>query len=115
MKEKSLLKVALVCSLAGITALFFISEFIEVEERDIGEITIDNLDENVKVIGTVSSVINTDKALIMDVIQPQKVKVVVFKEEEINLRKGSYIEVLGKVQEYEGEPEIIGDRIRLIN
>lgn len=115
MKEKSLLKVALVCSLVGITTLFFISEFMEVEERNIGEITIDDLDKNVKIIGTVSKVIDTDKVLMMDIIQPQKLKVVVFKDKEINLKKGNYIEVLGKVEEYEGELEIIGDRIRLID
>ncbi|MBW2980996.1 hypothetical protein KY360_06280 [Candidatus Woesearchaeota archaeon] len=115
MKEKSLLKVALVCSLVGVTVLFFISEFIEVEERDIDEITIDDLDKNVKIIGTVSKVVDTDKVVIMDITQPQKLKVMLFKDEEINLKKGNYIEVLGKVQEYEGELEIIGDRIRLIN
>lgn len=115
MKEKSLLKVALVCSLIGVTVLFFISEFIEVEERNIEEITIDDLDKNVKIIGTVSKIVDTDKVVIMDITQPQKLKVMLFKDKEINLKKGNYIEVLGKVQEYEGELEIIGDRIRRIN
>ncbi len=114
MKEKTLLKTALVCSIVGVTVLFFISEFIEVGEREIRDITINDLDKHVKVIGTVSGVINTEKVIIMDIIQPQELKVVVFKDKDISLKKGDYIEVLGKVEEYEGELEIIGDRIRII-
>jgi DNA/RNA endonuclease YhcR with UshA esterase domain len=115
MKEKTLLKTALVVSLVGVLVLFFISKFVEVEERYIGDITIEDLDKNVKVIGTVSKVIDTEKVMIMDVSQPQNLKVVVFKDKDISLKKGDYIEVLGKVEEYEGELEIIGDRIRLID
>ena len=39
----------------------------------------------------------------------------VFKDKEIELKRGNYIEVLGKVQEHEGQAEIIGDRIRLVD
>ncbi len=93
----------------------FISEFIEIEGKDIGEITIDDLDKNVKIMGTISNVIDTDKVVIMNVVQPKELKVVVFKDRDIDLKKGNYIEVLGKVKEFEGELEIIGDRIRLID
>jgi DNA/RNA endonuclease YhcR with UshA esterase domain len=114
MKEKTLLKTALVCSIIGVTVLFFVSEFIEVSESELKDITIDDLDRYVKVIGTVSKVVNTEKVIIMDIVQPHELKVVVFKDKDISLNKGDYIEVLGKVEEYEGELEIIGDRIRII-
>ncbi|MFC1704702.1 OB-fold nucleic acid binding domain-containing protein [Nanoarchaeota archaeon] len=115
MKEKTLLRVALVVSLIGIVILFFISEFKDIDETRIDDITINDLDKDVKVIGTISQMRDTDKVMIMEVMQAQKVKVVVFKDDNFSLKKGDYIEVLGKVEEYEGELEIIGDRIRLID
>ena len=42
MEEKSLLRLALICSLVGILALFFISENIEIKEKNINEINKDN-------------------------------------------------------------------------
>ena len=115
MKEKTLFKTALIVSMVGVIVLFFFSEFSGLEEMDIKEITIEDLDKNVKVIGAVTKVIDTDKVIIMDIAQQEELKVVVFKDKNISLKKGDYIEVLGTVEEYEGELEIIGDRIRLID
>lgn len=115
MEDKSLLKAALVCSMVGVTALFFISEFMDVEESGIGDIGINNVDNNVKVIGTVSNVVDTETTMVMDVLQSQEIKVVVFKEEDFKLKRGDFVEVLGKVQDNNGKLEIIGDRIRSIS
>ncbi len=118
MEEKSLFKIALACSLVGVTTLFFVSEFIEVDDKYIEEITIDDLGKDVKIMGTVKKVVDNGNVVMMNVVQPQELKVVVFKEndeEMVSLKAGNYIEVLGKVEEYNGELEIIGDRIRLID
>ncbi len=115
MKEKTLFKTALIVSIVGVAVLFFISDFSELGETDIQEITIDDLDKNVKVIGAVTKVIDTDKVIIMDIAQQEELKVVVFKDKNVSLKRGDYIEVLGTVEEYKGELEIIGDRIRLID
>jgi len=45
MEEKSLLRLALICSLVGIIALFFISERIEIKEKNINEINKDILEK----------------------------------------------------------------------
>ena len=119
MEEKSLFKIALACSLVGVTTLFFVSEFIEVDDKYIEEIRIDYLDKDVKIMGTVKKVVDNGNVVMMNIVQPQELKVVVFKDENkdenIDLKAGNYIEVLGKVEEYNGELEIIGDRIRLID
>jgi len=54
MEEKSLLRLALICSLVGIIALFFISENIEIKEKNIDEINKDNIGEDVRIKGIVS-------------------------------------------------------------
>ncbi len=63
MEEKSLLRLALICSLVGIIALFFISENIKIEEKSIGNINKDNIGEDIKIKGIVSK--STDKGKIL--------------------------------------------------
>ena len=46
MKEKTLLKVALICSLLGLLILYLISSNIEIKEKNIEKITIGNKDES---------------------------------------------------------------------
>ena len=90
-------KTALIVSMVVVILLLFFSEFSELEDMNIKEITNEYLDKDV------------------DIAQQDNLKVVVFKDKNISLKKGDYIEVLGTVEEYEGELEIIGDRVRLID
>ena len=117
MKEKTLLKVALIVSLLGLLILYLISDNLEIKEKNIEKITIDNKDEFVKIKGTVSNIVDTEKVTIMEILQPQEITVVFFKNEDktINIQQGNEVEVIGKVDEYEGNLEIIADRIRVIN
>ena len=115
MKEKVLLKIALVISLVGLFMLFMISSEITVEEKTIDKINKDNIDETVKLQGYVSSVKDTDSVLIFSVAQENEIDIVVFKNgEEISLNEGDYVEVEGTIEEYNGEMEIIGEEIKVI-
>ena len=116
MKEKNLLKIALICSVVGILILFIVSQNISVEEKTISRITIEDMDKKVKIKGFVEDVINTEKVVIINVVQPQNMDVVLFKEENetIDVKKDDLIEVVGKVEEYKGELEVIGQRVRVI-
>ena len=49
MKEKTLLRIALICSVVGITLLFFVSKNIEIDEKAIDKINMDNIGEYVKI------------------------------------------------------------------
>jgi len=115
MKEKTLLKIALICSITGLFILYILSENISIEEKTIDKIDKSNFGEYVKVKGTVDKVINTENVVIIDVVQPQKISVVLFKEDtNISINEGSEVEVIGKVEDYNGEMEIIGSRVRVI-
>jgi DNA/RNA endonuclease YhcR with UshA esterase domain len=116
MKEKTLLKMALICSLLGLLILYLISGSMEIKEKNIEKITLDNKDEFVKLNGIVSNVVDTEKVVIMEITQPQQITVVLFKDENnaIPVYQGNEIEVIGKVDEYEGKMEIIADRVRVV-
>jgi DNA/RNA endonuclease YhcR with UshA esterase domain len=116
MKEKTLLRIALICSLLGLLSLYLISENINIEEKNIEKITLENKDEFVKLKGTVTNVVNAENVMIIDILQPQEITVVMFKSngQQIGIKKGQQIEVIGKVDDYEGNLEIIADRVRVI-
>ena len=116
MKEKTLLKTALITSLLGLLILYLISSNIEIKEKNIEKITLDNKDEFVKLRGIVNKVIDTEKVTIMEITQPQQITVVLFKDDNSSMpiRQGNEIEIFGKVDEYEGKLEIIVDRLRIV-
>ena len=116
MKEKTLLKTALICSVLGLLVLYLISDYIAIDEKSVGKITLDNKDEIVKVKGIVDKVIDTEKVAIINIIQPQEMTVVLFKNENrtIKINEGNEVEIIGKVDVYEGRMEIIANRARII-
>jgi len=116
MQEKTLLKIALIISLLGLLVIYLISDNITIKEKNIEKITIENKDEFVKLRGIVSKVIDTEKVTIMEITQPQEITVVLFKNENktMPIQQGNQVEVIGKVDEYEGKLEIIADRFRVV-
>ena len=116
MQEKTLLKIALICSLLGLLILYLISNDIEIKEKNIEKITIDNKDEFVKLNGIVNNVIDTEKVTLIKILQPQEITVVLFKNENktMPIQQGNEVEVIGKVDEYKGKMEIIADRLRVV-
>ena len=67
MKEKTLLKIALITSLVGLVVIYIISGNIVIEEKTLEKITLDNKDEFVKVRGIVSRVTDLEKVTIMEI------------------------------------------------
>jgi len=116
MKEQTLLKTALIVSLVGLSILYLFNDNIEIKEKNIEKITIDNKDEFVKLTGIVNRVVDTEKVTIMEITQPQQITVVLFKDENktMPIQEGNEVEIIGKVEEYEGKLEIIADRLRII-
>ena len=112
MKEKTLLKTAIICALAGVFLLFLVSDNIEVEESSIAKIEEEEIGRDVKVKGVVEDIFKGKKISIITVTQPSDIKIVVY--ENISVNKGDYIEVIGEIDEYKGEREVIGNRVRVI-
>lgn len=112
MKEKTLLKMALICSLIGLVALFLISSTIKIGETEISKIS--GSGDYVLVKGLVTQVTKTKESTIIQLQQENKIDVFLFTDSLIDVAEGNFIEVKGKIQEYEGKNEIIADEIRLL-
>ena len=115
MKEKTLFKIAIICSLIGLVGLFFVSDKITVKRIDVGKITDSDVGKEVRVIGKIERVSDTDKVMFLEVGQEkvERISVVLFKEEEIRLKEGDYIELIGELDEYKGEYSIIANAVKV--
>ena len=114
MKETTLLKIALVCSLIGLTALYFISARIGIKDYK-PNVFNRNVGDDVKLQGAVTKITEKGDVVFIDVIQQNSVPVVLFRDNNnLNLKNGDNVEVIGKIQEYNGKNEIIAQKIRVI-
>lgn len=114
MNEKNLLTIALVCSLIGILTLFYISNTVELEEKSISELDAVEAGQNVRVKGVISQAKDLDKIMLIDVVQPQTINVMIFKDGNISLNKGDFVELIGELREYKGKKEIIANKIEVL-
>ena len=110
-----LLKIALICSLTGVLILFFVSDNIEAGEKAISKIEMENVGEDIKLKGYISGITDLEKVMFVEITQPEKIDVVLFKKENISLYEGSYVEILGEIDEYGGKMQVIGNRVRVID
>ena len=115
MEEKSLLRLALICSLVGIIALFFISENMEIKEKNIDEINKDNIGEDVRIKGIVSKSTDKGKIILLDVVQPETITIVLFKDSDFNISTGTKVEITGEIDEFNGQLEIIGNEVKTVS
>ena len=113
MKEKTLLRIAFICSILGILLMYMISGRIDYDESGISDIGITDVGEKIKLKGVVTGFLQTENAAFIELTQPSEITVIVF--EDISLGEGDYIEVIGEVEEYKEELEIVGKRIRILD
>lgn len=116
MQENLIFKIVLIGALIGILALFFLSEVV----IKVDEVSIDRLDEldvgtDVKIKGFVENVKDLDKLAILDVAQLKSVPVVLFKDGNLTINKGDYVEIKGEIEEYNGKMELIGNEIKRLD
>lgn len=109
----NLFKISLACSLIGLISLFFISGSIDVEDVAISQINHNDLDSLTEINGEVISIHETDQAVILKLSKPETITVMLYKNQAVKLKKGDRVEVRGKLEEYNGEMELIGDEVRL--
>ena len=110
-----MLRLALICSLVGIIALFFISERIEIKEKNINEINKDNIGEDIKIKGIVSKSTDKGKIILLDIVQPETITIVLFKDSDFNISTGTKVEVTGELDEFNGKIEIIGNEVNILS
>ena len=109
MKEKTLLRIAWTTSFVGVLFLLILC-FVIRERIDISSIDDSYLDRSIFVEGRVSGIRESSKMTMFDLEDDSgRIKVVVFTEEKIYLEDN--VGVQGTVTQYEGEYEIIAERI----
>ena len=116
MKEKTLLKIALICSLVGIVVLFFVSEKISISQVDLDRIDEMDIGTDVKIIGRIERATDTEKVMFLEIGQEkiEKVTVILFKDSDISLKEGDYVEITGEIEDYNGKREIIANKVRIV-
>lgn len=111
MNEKTLLKISLAATILGLTFLFFYAG-----QFDLRAIENANLpEEKVQLQGIIKTLQMKDKVAFM-VIEGQRVEttpVVVFPPEELFLKAGDYVEIVGTVEEYQGKKEVVASSVIL--
>lgn len=114
MKETTLLKTALICSLLGLVILYFISAKIDVRDYKSSQLN-ENVGEDVKLIGTIAKISQNDNVAFLEINYQSPVIVVLFTgDKNLSLKINDSVEVIGEVQEYKGKNEIIAQKIRII-
>ena len=114
MKETTLLKTALICSLLGLVILYFISAKIDVRDYRPSQLN-ENVGEDVKLIGTIAKISQNDNVAFLEINYQSAVIVVLFTgDKNLSLKINDSVEVIGEVQEYKGKNEIIAQKIRVI-
>jgi len=110
-----LLKISLMGAIVGIVILFLVASEIELSETQISQIDSLPEEEEVLVRGLLTRVTNREKVAFLEVAQEEikEITVVLFKDREIKLNEGDYVEIQGNVEDYQGEREIIGNRVEI--
>lgn len=113
MKETALLKIALICSLAGLFMLYLISTRIEPKDYK-PSILNKNIGDDVKLKGVITRITDKGNVVFIEVNQQSPINVVLFTDDALKLNNGDNVEVIGKFQEYNGKPEIIAEKITVV-
>ncbi|MBW2965682.1 hypothetical protein KY342_01105 [Candidatus Woesearchaeota archaeon] len=116
MKEKTLFKIALICSFLGLIGLYFISDSISIDRIKISDISERDLGKEIKIIGKIERVTNSDKVVFLEIseMKTEEISVILFKDRDVMLNEGSYVEIEGEIDDYKGKREIIANSIKLI-
>ena len=108
MDDKALFRISLAFAVLGMSFLFFISENIEIRQPDIAKIN--DLEKYVKLEGTVTRATKINGNLFLRVAQEEQMSVVLF-DEDSEIRPGDKVEIVGRLEEYKGEYEVIGEEL----
>jgi len=114
LREYWLNRIALACGIAGALVLLYFSLVIGPVELGIKEIDSEMEGQRVTVQGRVDWRTETSGTLIFTLNDGAKIKVVKFnssEDEQRNVFGGSFVKVIGRVERYRGEIEIVAEQV----
>ena len=115
MHEKTLEKISLIISIIGILIVLIISETYNLKTISISLIDESFIDKSVKVEGYITEVRSAKEIIVFNLKDSSdEIKVIIFDNYDLPLFKGQKISVIGKIQQYKGDLEIIADEVVVI-
>lgn len=113
MQEKTLVRLSLITTVLGLSFLFVYVQAFDLESiQDVETVT---ASEKVSMKGTVKNLKVTDKAIFFE-LEGEKIvqtDIILFPDSSIYLREGDHVELSGQVEEYQGEKEVIAEKVVL--
>lgn len=110
MKDTTLLRIALITSMAGLAGLLVALHTTDLNVTALTALDNAEMEKTVKVRGVLEKVTVTEKATFLEVVSKESVTAVIF--EPVALEEGSFVEIVGTVDEYRGEREILVEQIK---
>ena len=111
MKEKQLLILAVITALLGGIILFFYAEEFSFQSLE------DHGSEIVQLEGKIIKLSVSEKVsfLTLEGCKEDKTEIIVFNDENMPLKEGMTINVVGQKEEYKGKAEVIASSLKIIN
>ena len=100
MKEKTLLSIAVICMLIGLTTVYIFS-IDKLNYISIDKIDGTNIGKNIKIQGQIIGMMQSDKVTRLKISQPSNIDVILFGKLTDNVNKGDIVDVYGKIEEIE--------------
>jgi len=114
LREKQIATVAIICSMLGLAALFFLNTFIGPMPVNLQEIDHALIGETISTHGKVVWVLQRDNFLLFTLENGTKLKAIKFSPtilEKTIVKPGTIVKVSGKVELYKNEIEIVAGEI----
>ncbi|MEK6916368.1 MAG: OB-fold nucleic acid binding domain-containing protein [Nanoarchaeota archaeon] len=112
MNESLLYKSAIIVSIVGLILIFFISNSIEINDTTIDKITNGETLDTVKLVGEVVEITEKSNVTYLLIAETKEITAIAFSN-NLSIKKGDSLEIIGKVDEYNGKKEIIAESITI--
>ncbi len=111
-----LIKICIISAILGIILLVIIADKVSIPSSAIGSLTKQDLNKAVTIKGTVKSITNKETIAIFNIEDKTgSIKAVAFKPNNLTIKKGSFIELEGKLNLYEDNLEIYAETIKILD
>ena len=111
MKEATLKKLAMACSIIGIVMLLFVAKTASIPEKTISQMQETKNEQIIKIKGTIKNIQERENIITAELVQPMSQQITIFDDGIINFTNNSFVEVTGQVQVYKGKKSIVVDKI----
>jgi hypothetical protein len=112
MNDKQILRIALVCSMAGLIALYIVS--LNISPDTLSPATDFSEKQYVSFNGTIEKISAGKGVYYLKISYSSETDAVVFSKDDLPFEEGDKIEITGKTDSFSGKDQIIADRIKVI-